>query len=104
MRAFKLSKKKDLNIIRHHNNKHTLYIFDNIENKNVEKNVNPNEKNVNPNEKNVNPNEKNVNPNEKNVNPKFIYNKCLTYISKSKNKLLIININSIFNYVTQTYI
>ena len=90
MRAFKLSKKKDLNIIRHHNNKHTLYIFDNIENKNVEKNVNPNEKNVN--------------PNEKNVNPKFIYNKCLTYISKSKNKLLIININSIFNYVTQTYI
>ena len=83
MRAFKLSKKKDLNIIRHHNNKHTLYIFDNIENKNVEKNVNPN---------------------EKNVNPKFIYNKCLTYISKSKNKLLIININSIFNYVTQTYI
>ena len=97
MRAFKLSKKKDLNIIRHHNNKHTLYIFDNIENKNVEKNVNPNEKNVNP-------NEKNVNPNEKNVNPKFIYNKCLTYISKSKNKLLIININSIFNYVTQTYI
>ena len=64
----------DLN--KHRFRKHIYEIYAINNNKNHEKNVNPNEKNVNPNEKNVNPNEKNVNPNEKIVNYNNICNKC----------------------------
>ena len=75
----------DLN--KHRFRKHIYEIYAINNNKNHEKNVNPNEKNVNPNEKNVNPNEKNVNPNEKNVNYNNICNKC-NKLYKTKKSLI----------------
>ena len=76
------------NLIRHQNVKHKIGICDNIENKNLVKNVPPNEKNVPPNEKNVPPNEKNVPPNEKNVPPNENMCKKCNKIYKTKKSLI----------------